>query len=84
MSLTFEVRLRSKPVTTRFSISSGDRPEYTHNTLTTGISMYGKISTGIVTMAVQPRMAIRIDITTNVYGRARASRTIHIRLGKAY
>ena len=42
MSLTFEVRLRSKPVTTRFSISSGDRPEYTHRTLTMGMSMYGK------------------------------------------
>ena len=26
MSFTFEVRLRSKPVTTRFSISSGERP----------------------------------------------------------
>ena len=26
MSLTLEVRLRSKPVTTRFSISSGERP----------------------------------------------------------
>ena len=36
MSLTFEVRLRSKPVTTRFSISSGDRPGYTHSTLTIG------------------------------------------------
>ena len=39
MSLTLEVRLRSKPVTTRFSISSGERPEYTQRTLTTGMSM---------------------------------------------
>ncbi len=66
ISLTLEVRLRSKFVTTRFSISSGDRPEYTHNTLTTGISMYGKMSTAMVAIAVPPNMAIRIAITTNV------------------
>ena len=39
ISLTLEVRLRSKLVTTRFSISSGDRPEYSHSTLTIGMSM---------------------------------------------
>src|SRR5690349_3365200 len=78
MSLTLDVRLRSKLVTTRFSISSGERPLYTHNTLTTGMSMYGKMSTAMVAMADPPRMAIRIAITTNVYGRLRASLTIHI------
>jgi hypothetical protein len=30
------------------------------------MSMYGKISTGIVTMAAEPKMAIRIAITTKV------------------
>ena len=66
MSLTLEVRLRSKPVTTRFSISSGDSPVYTQSTLTTGISMNGKISTAIVAIADPPRMAMRIAITTKV------------------
>jgi hypothetical protein len=33
----------------------------------------------MVMMADTPRMAIRIDITTNVYGRLRASLTIHMR-----
>ena len=36
MSLTLEVRLRSKSVTTRFSISSGDRPGIDQSTLTIG------------------------------------------------
>src|SRR5437867_794899 len=36
------------------------------------------MSTGIVTMADPPRMAMRIAMTTKVYGRPRASRTIHI------
>jgi len=40
--------------------------EETQSTLTTGISMYGKISTDIVTMAELPSMAMRIAITTNV------------------
>jgi len=66
ISLTLEVRLRSKFVTTRFSISSGDRPVYTQSTLTTGISMNGKISTAIVAMADPPRIAIRMAMTTKV------------------
>jgi len=33
----------------------------------------------MVTMADTPRMAMRIDITTKVYGRLRASLTIHMR-----
>src|ERR1043166_4627324 len=79
-SLTFEVRLRSNGVTTRFSISSGDSPVYTHSTLTTGMSMYGKMSTGIVVMAALPRIAIRIAITTKVYGRYRLHRRPHQRI----
>ena len=39
MSFTFEVRFLSKFVTTRFSISSGDRPKYCQRTLTMGMSM---------------------------------------------
>ena len=34
--------------------------------LTTGISIYGKISTGMVTMAVPPRMAMSTAMTTKV------------------
>ena len=40
--------------------------------------MYGKISTGMVTMAVPPSSAINTDIVTKVYGRRSASLTIHI------
>src|SRR5262249_5905981 len=36
------------------------------------------MSTAMVAMADPPRMAIRIAITTKVYGRLRASLTIHI------
>src|SRR5260370_36085761 len=41
------------------------------------------MSTGIVTMADEPRIAMRIAMTTKVYGRLRASRTIHIKLALA-
>ena len=34
--------------------------------LTTGMSMYGKMSVGMVAIAAPPRMAIRIAITTKV------------------
>ena len=40
--------------------------------------MYGKMSTGMVTMAAPPRMAMSIATTTKVYGRRSANRTIHI------
>src|SRR5260370_34523014 len=36
------------------------------------------MSTGIVMTAVPPTMAMRMAITTNVYGRRRARRTIHM------
>src|SRR5690242_19266912 len=42
------------------------------------MSIYGKISTGMLTMEAPPRMAMRMAITTKVYGRSSASRTIHI------
>src|ERR1700686_4467940 len=46
--------------------------------LTTGMSIVGKISVGVRTIASPPMIRMRIDITTNVYGRRNASRTIHI------
>src|ERR1700730_16364258 len=47
-------------------------------TLMTGISMFGKMSVGIVTIDRSPSTAISSATTTNVYGRRRASRTIHM------
>src|ERR1700689_708453 len=47
-------------------------------TLTTGISMLGKMSVGVRKIATGPNISSRIDITTNVYGLRNANRTIHI------
>src|SRR5437764_8816125 len=47
-------------------------------TLTTGMSMAGKMSTGMVTIEATPRTAMSSASTTNVYGRRRARRTIHM------
>ena len=66
MSLTVVVSARSLMVTMRFSISSAETPGYAQIRLTTGISMVGKMSVGIVTIAAPPSMAIRIDMTTKV------------------
>ncbi len=63
---------------TRFSMSLGERPVYDQITLTTGMLMSGKMSVDIVTYAKPPRTAIKIAITTKVYGRRRASLTIHM------
>src|SRR5882724_12418637 len=46
--------------------------------LTTGISMLGKMSVGVRTIANAPRIKIRIANTAIVYGRLSASLTIHI------
>src|ERR1700680_1028721 len=46
--------------------------------LTTGISMVGKISVGVRTIASPPKIKMSMDATTNVWGRRNASRTIHI------
>src|SRR4029077_6304934 len=46
--------------------------------LTTGISMVGKISVGVRTIASPPMIRMRIDITTKGYAPRNASRTIHI------
>src|ERR1700740_463895 len=46
--------------------------------LTTGMSIFGKMSVGVRTIARPPKIKIRIATTTNVYGRFSASFTIHI------
>jgi hypothetical protein len=66
MSLTVVVMARSVVLTMRFAMSSGDRPLYAQTTLTTGISMRGKISFGVVTIAEMPRIKINRDTTTKV------------------
>src|SRR5580693_9426517 len=42
------------------------------------------MSTGIVTIATPPRIAIRSAMTTNVYGRRSASLTIHMMVSGAH
>jgi hypothetical protein len=42
------------------------------------MSIFGKISVGVRTIARPPRIKIRIASTTNVYGRFSASFTIHM------
>src|SRR5580693_6708291 len=44
----------------------------------TGMSMLGRMSAGMVTIDERPSRRIRIEATTNVYGRSSASLTIHI------
>jgi hypothetical protein len=50
-------------------------------TLTTGISMFGKMSVGVRRIETTPRIKSRMDATTKVYGLRSASRTIHIENG---
>src|SRR6267378_6083910 len=42
------------------------------------MSMFGKMSVGVVTIDVTPSTKIKIAATIKVYGRLSASRTIHI------
>src|SRR6202030_3458736 len=64
--------------TSRWEMSSAESPGYPYTTLSTGISIFGKISMGVVYTASVPRIRISKDITTKVYGLRRAKRTIHI------
>ncbi len=48
--------------------------------LITGMLMLGKMSVGVRKIASTPITKMSIAITTNVYGRRNASRTIHIEL----
>src|SRR5436190_16091714 len=45
------------------------------------MSISGKMSVGIRVMVTTPRIAMSMAITTNVYGRRSASRTIHMICG---
>ena len=47
----------------------------------TGMSISGKMSVGISRIAKTPPMTMSIAITTNVYGRRSARRTIHTGVG---
>src|SRR5579871_2211203 len=77
ISFTVVVMARSEMVVMRSAISWGDMPVYDQTTLTTGISIWGKMSVGILAIATAPRTTIRIAITTKVYGLRSASLTIH-------
>ena len=50
----------------RPSISLADRPLYVQIMVTTGISIFGKTSVGVLAIDVRPRTTIRIAATTNV------------------
>ena len=43
-------------MTIRFAISSAERPLYVQTTLTTGMSMFGKMSVGVRMIASGPRI----------------------------
>src|ERR1700722_19052500 len=62
-----------------FAISSGGRPVEFQITEMTGMLIFGKISVGVPSTERTPKIAIRIAITTKVYGRASASRTIAVK-----
>ncbi len=66
MSLTVVVMPRSLLVTMRLAISCAERPVKFHTTVTTGMSMLGKMSVGIVSMLKTPRIRIKSANTTKV------------------
>src|ERR1700743_1163604 len=68
MSLTVVVRLLSNGRTMRSLNSCGDNPAYCQTTDTTGMSMLGKISTGVRIMATGPMTKSSNDTTTKVQG----------------
>src|SRR6266436_2357601 len=61
------------------AIWSGDNPGNCQTTVTTGMSISGKISVGVFLIDATPRSKMSSAITTNVYGRRSANLTIHIR-----
>src|SRR5258706_5381805 len=79
MLLTLVVSERSKIETIRVSISDGARPVYVQMTLMTGMLMLGKISTGVRSRTTGLISSSTRENTMNVYGRERASRTIHMK-----
>src|SRR5579872_107463 len=78
MLSTSVVRPFSKGVVSRVSRSSGFSPVYVQATEMTGMSIFGKMSVGVRRMTAGLSKRMRIARTTNVYGRLRASLTIHM------
>src|SRR5580704_16421863 len=79
ISFTTVVANRSFGPTIRCSMSFGSIPGQVQTTLMTGLLISGNTSAGVRWMATTPKMMTRSDATTNVYGRRRARRTIHMR-----
>ncbi len=78
MLSTAKVNIRSYGPVIRPSNSSGFIPVYCHATAITGMSMFGKISVGVREIITGLRTKMSTARTMNVYGRSRATRTIHI------
>ncbi len=64
--LTVVVNTRWNGAMMRPSIWSGESPVYCHTTLTTGISIAGKISVGVRSADNGPTIRIKMARTTNV------------------
>ena len=79
MSLTVVVNTRSNGPVMRSPNCDAGIPVYWNTMETTGMSMFGKISLGVRTIANAPAISSSSAATTNVYGRLRASLTIHIK-----
>ncbi len=62
----------------RPDISSGDRPVNWNATPITGTPIFGKMSVGVSIAASGPTIKINNAMTTNVYGRSNATRTIQV------
>ena len=78
MSLTEVVSTRSLISTIRSSTSSAGIPVYCQTTLTTGMLISGKMSVDMRLMATRLTAMMSKAITTKVYVRRSANRTIHI------
>src|SRR5437879_2976041 len=78
MLSTVVVSARSVTLMIREFMSSGTRPLKVQMMLTTGMSIFGKMSVGVRRIESTPMIRMRMDNTTNVYGRLSASATIHI------
>ncbi len=75
-SLTRVETVRSNGVITRPPMSSADRPVYDQAAAIDGTLMSGKMSAGVVTAAIAPKIKISTAMTMNVKGRCKAMRTM--------
>src|SRR4029077_20654947 len=73
-----KVNIRSNGLVIRPSNSSGFIPVYCQATAITGMSIFGKISVGVRRIMTGLNTKMRTARTMKVYGRSRATRTIHI------